>query len=218
MASGRGLRTLALTAGLLMGLLGLTGAGLAAPTVYGPTGLMLVPTADVLGNGNFNFALHQWTDNSYLTFNTSMIDNLEFGVTAVSWRGGSDAMANVKFRLMPETKQGPALAVGVNDLTDSNGRDAYLVVTKNLSQVGFRGTIGLTSNGLVAGLSKELNPVSISKGGRGGAPSTTLMIELDDHSKLNVGVGIGLTPEFRANVYLYDLDTAVLGVAYQSRF
>jgi hypothetical protein len=39
-----------------------------------------------------------------------------------------------------------------------------------------------------------------------------------DESGLNLGVGIGLTPGLRANVYLHDLDTAVLGLSYQAKF
>ncbi len=212
-----GHRVAALAGALLLAVFGLSLPGLAAPTVVGPTGLMLVPTADVLPNGGFNFALHRWEEVNYLTFNTSMLDNLEFGVTAVSWKNDSDARANIKFRLMNETRQAPALAVGVTDLTDDHHRSAYVVLTKNLPEAGFRGTVGLDSDGLIAGLSKELNPVSISKSGKRGAPSTTFMLEFDD-SALNVGVGIGLSPEFRVNVYLYDLHDAILGVSYQAKF
>jgi hypothetical protein len=210
-------RTLALTGALLLGLFGLALPGLAAPTVQGPTGLMFVPTADVLPNGGFNFALHRRYETNWLTFNTSLLDNLEFGVTVASGKNSSDTRANVKFRLLEETRQGPALAVGVTDLADDRGRNAYVVLTKSLSQLGFRGSIGIDGNGLLAGLSKELNPVLISKGGRRGTPEVTFLLDLDHHA-LSVGVGIGLMPELRANVYLYDLKEATLGVSYQTRF
>lgn len=223
----RAWRAAALGLGLLLAFLGAALPAAAAPTVYGPTGLMFVPTADVLPNGGFNFALHRFGEGNFLTFNTSLMDNLEFGVTAVSWDGGhwdggrwvdgTDARANVKFRLLPESRTSPALAVGVSDLADDHGRGAYVVLTKSLPQVGFRGTIGLNQDGLIAGLSKELNPVSISKSGKGSRPGATFLIDVDG-SALNLGVGIGLTPELRANVYLYDLDTAVLGLSYQARF
>ncbi|HHW13821.1 MAG TPA: YjbH domain-containing protein [Firmicutes bacterium] len=214
-----GLRALALAGVLSLLAMGLAVPALAAPTVYGPTGLILVPTADVLPNGGLNFALHRFGGENDLTFNLSVLENLEFGVTARSWDEGhgSDALANLKFRLLNETRQGPAVAVGVTDLTDDYGRDAYVVVTKSLPEVGFRGTIGISGDGLLAGLSKELNPVSVSRSGRAGAPGTTFLLELD-HNALNVGLGIGLTPQFRANVYLYDLHTPILGVSYQARF
>lgn len=203
--------------GLLFLLFGAALPGLAAPTVGGPTGLMFVPTADVLPNGGFNFGLHRAYETNFLAFNMSLVDNFEFGVTALSADGWSDTRANLKFRLLPETKTSPALAVGVRDLADDDGRDAYVVVTKNLAGVGFRGTLGVSGDGLIAGLSKELNPVTISKGARRGGPGVTFMAEIEG-SDLNVGVGIGLTPELRANVYLHDLDEAVLGMSYQTRF
>lgn len=217
MRSSGGRLKVVLVLGALLLFGGATLPAQATPTVLGPTGLMFVPTADVLPNGGFNFALNRAWETNYLTFNMSLIDNLEFGVTALSGDGWSDTLANLKFRLMPETKTGPAVAVGVNDLADDDGRDAYVSLTKNLASVGFRGTIGLGSDGLLAGISKELNAVSISKSGRGGAPGVTFMAELYDDD-LNVGVNIGLSPELRAHVYLYDLNEAVLGLSYQARF
>ncbi|MGE5553451.1 MAG: YjbH domain-containing protein [Betaproteobacteria bacterium] len=210
-------RIAALVGALVLMVFGLSLTGLAAPTVYGPTGLMFVPTADVLPNGGFNFGLHRMYESNYLTFNTSLLDNLEFGVTVVSWPGDSDAQANVKFRLLNETRQGPALAVGVTDLTHDRGRDAYVVLTKSLPEFGFRGSIGIDSDGLIGGLSKELNPVSIAKGGKRGTPGVTFLLDFND-AALSLGLGIGLTPELRANVYLHDLDEAVVGVSYQARF
>lgn len=210
-------RTLALAAGLILALAVAALPAAASPTVEGPTGLMFVPTADVLPNGGFNFALHRAWDSTFVTFNTSMMENLEFGVTSVSWERGSDARGNIKFRLMAETRQNPSVAVGVADLADDLDRSVYVVATKNLSGAGFRGTIGLSSKGLLAGLAKELNTVSVSNGARRGAPGAVFMAELDG-SALNVGVGITLAPAVRANIYLYDLRTAVLGLSYEARF
>lgn len=207
---------LTLSLGLLV--IGAALPALAWPSVGGPTGLILTPTADTLHNGGFNFGLFRRSDVNYLSFNMSMMDNLEFGVTGASADHRSDVWANVKFRLVPESRQYPAVAVGVTDLLDDQDRGAYVVITKTLPEIRMRGSLGVTSRGgLIASVAKELNSVSISSSRKGGGPGTTFMAEIDG-SDLNLGVGIGLTPNLRANVYLVDMRSAVLGVAYESKF
>lgn len=211
-------RMLFLTLALSLLVFGAALPALAWPSVYGPTGLITTPTADTMKSGGFNFGLFRWSEANYLTFNMSPMDNLEFGVTGETGDHWSYVWANVKFRLVPESKQYPGVAVGVTDLLDDYSRGAYVVVTKNLSEIGMRGSIGVKSGGgLIAGIAKDFNTVSITSGKRSAGPNTTFMAEIDG-SDLNLGVGIGLTPQLRANVYLYDMNSAVLGLSYQAKF
>jgi hypothetical protein len=200
-------------------LAGVTGVPVfAAPTIHGPTGLIEAPSGDTLAASQFNFALNLGEHVNYLTFNMSPMNNLEFGVTNYGWDGGSEVQGNVKFRLTPESKTAPALAVGVRNIADDH-RGLYFAGSKNLADLGMRGHFGIESEtGLFLGLSKQLNTVNISKAGRkSSGMSTTFMAELYD-SRLNLGATIGITPEVGVNVYLRDMDSAVIGVVYQSRF
>src|SRR5438876_517220 len=91
---------------------------LAAPNVFGTTGLLATPTADVLGQGEWNVHAHFINRDSFSTFgaNYAPFQNLEVGVTGVHVRGGgTQGIINGKYRLVPEKGNMPALAVGVVD-------------------------------------------------------------------------------------------------------
>ena len=55
---------------------------LAAPTLSGPTGLIMAPSADSLRGGSFNLALHHYPETNQLSFVVGLADNLEAGLSA----------------------------------------------------------------------------------------------------------------------------------------
>src|ERR1041385_6901111 len=79
---------------------------MAAPNFLGPTGLLLIPTADVVGNREWNVHAHFIDRDSTSTFgaNVGLIQNLEVGVTGLHSSGSSTiGILNGKYRLVPET-------------------------------------------------------------------------------------------------------------------
>src|SRR5438093_5620001 len=63
---------------------------LAAPNVFGSTGLLLTPTADVLNQGEWNVHAHFINENSFSAWgaNYAPFQNLEVGVTGIHSSGG----------------------------------------------------------------------------------------------------------------------------------
>ena len=117
----------------------LAGAALALPSYRGYTGLMLVPTADALNQGDFNGGLFfedvaSGVVNDYIA-NYGIIDGLEVGIDRFQFNNdvNADTFINAKYRVLPETDQRPALAVGIIDLTDEEETTAYFVVSKSVS-------------------------------------------------------------------------------------
>lgn len=205
-------------------LLTLALAGVAAsatPTISGPTGLITIPTADVIQPGQFNIAGFVMEDDATIVINGAPFSGLEVGV-GVRNSGESVGFLNAKYQVVPETKEYPGVAVGGVDLSDSSraGRSLYVVVSKTLPEFGLRGHIGVETPGdpLFAGVSKVLNTVSVSRPGEKSlALQTTLLAEIhgDDPS---VGLQLRLSPNFTLHASYVDLSHGVIGLTFNDWF
>ena len=111
----------------------------AIPSYRGYTGLMLIPTADALGRGDFNAGVFfedvgSGVVNDFV-FNYGIIDGLEVGIDR--FRRNNDTSAetflNAKYRFLRETDQQPAIAGGIIDLTDEDETTVYIAASKALS-------------------------------------------------------------------------------------
>jgi len=110
---------------------------LGAPSLMGYTGLLLAPTADALGDGQYNVAVasteaQNWEDRAYLA-NFGLQPGLEAGV---QWwhseHGAAETLLNLKYRFQPPTPGRASLAVGVSDLTGETNSAVYFVASKEL--------------------------------------------------------------------------------------
>ncbi len=130
-----------------MGVLLLSSAAFAASTGQGPTGLVCVPTADVVPAGNINFAADLFyppfdagvkpPDCYPFRLNYGVAQNWEIGVAYAYMKGANNDEVNAKY-VLPGNFGGAKLAIGgqfVNFLgTPSRMSDSnvYLVATRDL--------------------------------------------------------------------------------------
>ena len=123
----------------------------AAPTIYGPTGLIEMPTAESLQYKEFNLGLDynihsgdpsgNAQDTYYYKFNLGTFRGFEVGVV-----GGSNpdegVFVNIKYYLLSDNSRYPlSIAVGVENLTSNSQTAGYLVASKKF-QGGFQGHFG----------------------------------------------------------------------------
>lgn len=176
---------------------------LAAPSVNGPTGLINTPTADVLRPGQLSLGYFHLQNGGVGTFTTNVAPNLELGVAAFRYDGQSNKnYLSGKFSIVPETILLPGLAVGVEDITNSDQRSIYAVASKALP-FGFRvhaGTGNGRFNGVFAGIEKTINPLSIITGNNA-FPATTLIAEYDGKT-MNYGARLSIVPGLKLDAGL----------------
>jgi hypothetical protein len=139
--------------------LALAGRASAAPSFFGPTGLLVIPTADALSQSGWNVHLHAVED--LVTYGASLGigKGFELGVTGVDPEGGdTEALFNAKYTFPMESGKAPAVAIGVVDIADELDLDPgiYVVVSKSLNQLfgkgggqyNLRGHLGYGANGI----------------------------------------------------------------------
>jgi len=166
---------------------------LAAPSVNGSTGLINIPTADVLRSGQFSLGYYHLKDGGVGTFNTNIVPNVEVGVTGFRYDSQQNKTnMNAKFGIVPETVLTPGLSVGVEDIANHDKRSSYVVASKTLP-FGFRihaGTGNGNFHGVFAGIEKTLNPISMLTG-NDTFPATTLIAEYDGKT-MNYGARLSI--------------------------
>jgi hypothetical protein len=180
-----------------------------AGNISGQSGLINIPDADTLRPQALEIGFHVMEDRAGISMAFGLIPRVEIGVKATG--RDYDLGVTLKGALTQETKELPAIAVGVD------GNSAYLVVSRAFSSL--RGHIGIGNgrfHGPFAGASFVLNPVSVSRPGAVN-PVTTLLVEHDGRH-LNIGARVAFTPQFKADLALLDLKTAMLGLSYTARF
>lgn len=117
------------------------------PSFRGYTGLMVVPSADALGKGEFNAGLFyenvaNQTINDVVV-NYGLAQGLEFGVDRFqlgsdsdgddgTFRSGHQTLLNAKYRFVPETMSHPAIAAGIADITNEIQTTVYAVASKTI--------------------------------------------------------------------------------------
>ncbi|MFC1559706.1 hypothetical protein ACFLZ2_03515 [Candidatus Margulisiibacteriota bacterium] len=110
------------------------------PTITGSTGLVRMPTADVLPYKNVNFGLdigqNMITNNSafYYKMNLGTFQGLEIGFVGMDNTQGmarEGVFINMKYGLSTDSSPYPLLlAIGVENLSSFNNTDVYMVATK----------------------------------------------------------------------------------------
>ena len=176
----------------------------AAPSVNGPTGLINIPSADVLHEGQYSLGYYNLKEGGAGSFNFNLIRNLEMGIAGLRYDSSSNhTLLNAKYAVLPETILTPGLAIGVEDLTGDQERSTYAAVSKALP-FGFRIHAGVGNgrfSGGFYGIEKTINPISILTG-NSGFPATTLILEHDGRhtnygARLAVAAGLKLDAGWR---------------------
>ena len=208
----------------------------AAPSYLGPTGNILTPDTLTAPAKGFDIGYHFLSDTfgsdvdrSIVHGNIGLTPAIEVGLSWVDdnhgGSGDSDLSVNGKWRFLEETATGPALAVGVLDLTsdafDNNDPSFYFVVSKNLTAVAedvangqskpLRGTLGIGGgfyDGIFAALDWTL------------APQLSVMAEYTQagDNLFSGGVRWAATPEIRLDAALIDFTDFGAGISYTKGF
>ena len=199
-----------------------SGAGWAASSLLGPTGLVLIPTADVLAMTQFSVGLTQvWADadqdETLVYANVGLLPKLEVGFTHEDFQNHeSETILNAKVRLLGPLPGKVTLAGGVMDLTDQVDRSLYLVASHTLG-AGLLTEFGQVTtpqlhvgigggqlNGLFAGVSTTVNR------------KLALMAEYDGDD-INIGARLPVAPQLDANMaLLHGLDDIAVGLSFSS--
>jgi hypothetical protein len=214
-----------LVVGVLLLLTGLAVAPAgAAPSLYGYTGLLLVPDADALNEKDFDVAYYalnveEGADERIFCANVGVNEGTEVGFARIKPdRGDPETLLSGKYRIQPEDAHRPALAAGIFDATDEYDTTVYFVASKSLAR-----------NYRVSG--REITSPRIHIGMGGGILSglfvgatavlgerLTVIGEYDTED-VNFGARLALTPEIRAHAgWINGLDDVALGASYNKLF
>ena len=183
---------------------------LAQPSLNGATGLLELPTADVVKKESFGIGLYSADDVKIRNMGYGLAEKLEVSFANEKQDIEQLNKFNVKYVLLSETVLTPGLAVGINDLTGKSERSTFAVVSKGLP-LGFRVHAGIGSGdfekGFVA-LEKNITPLL----GANVFPSTTLLVEYNDNN-INYGMRMSIVPDLKLNLGRSDHKTFI-GLTY----
>lgn len=184
-----------------------------AATFTGVSGMLTVPTADVLPEGAIEGGIRFVDDAMTAAIALGVMPNVEVALNNVSESGGVDQLGlAIKGLVFAETSREPGFAVGFER------ERAYLVFSKRLAP-RFRAHAGYAygdDGGVFGGASYALNTAS---SGRSAVrvPATTAMFEYTPKG-IHAGARMVFAPSLSVDIGLLDLKDLVLGVSLRSVF
>jgi len=178
----------------------LASAGLAhaSPSIFGPNGLLLTPTADTPGVADVQLGAW-WAGDLANSVALTSGEGSGFESTA-AWvdleGGGSEEVFSGKWRFSKSGLAKPALAVGLIDITNQLDRTPYVVLQKgfDLSGNGLMATVGYAQpdtllNGIFAGAQLKLgDKYSALAEYDGDDINGAIRFSLSDHIELTAGM------------------------------
>lgn len=103
-----------------------------------PSSLNLMPTADVLGHGEFAIEYENDAEpllssecDQYVLIQVGLLDRLELGVDRC-FHGAKATYWNFKLLVREEDESGPAIAVGVQNIVEGDDNQPYLALAKEV--------------------------------------------------------------------------------------
>lgn len=202
--------------------LGWAGSASAQPSLVGPTGVIVVPSAETLGVLQWNVGatgilVEEGENESLLYANVGLTRDLEIGVAR--WklqRRQAETTVNAKLRLLGPLPGEVSLAVGALDLTDQLERSGYVVLShvvgagillrrgRVVSPQVHVGIGGGRFDGLFAGFSAVVDG------------EVEVMADWDG-DQVNVGIRWPLASDLEASVAaLNNLDDLAVGLSFSS--
>lgn len=184
-----------------------------AATFTGVSGMLTVPTADVLPEGAIEGGIRLVGDDMTAAIALGALPNVEVALNNVSETAGIEEIGfAVKGLVFAETAREPGVAAGFES------ERAYIVVSKRLAP-RFRAHAGYAygeRSGVFGGASYALATASSGRSALR-VPATTAMFEYTPDG-LNVGARMVFAPALSVDVGLMDLEDLVLGVSLRSVF
>jgi len=143
------------------------------PSLTGLTGLIRVPTANTLGDGNLRLSYNAVSGPPSPNFGgvskygitIGILPHLETSVTMGNKAWGRDFTAHAKWQCCDETARFPAIAVGITDLKrthDGHDPTGILVITKHLAHERLGLTVGAAEgydHGVLGGASYQIGNI-----------------------------------------------------------
>lgn len=118
-----------------------------AKTVWGPTGLIFVPSAYTIKSKDFSFGAALTKDFASATAGYGIVDDVEIGVAYIDRNGSQDkAIANAKVHIVPSNFDWFEIGVGIMDAADAIEQTFYAVGSADLVTPDYaaqRGAVGL---------------------------------------------------------------------------
>jgi len=184
----------ALIIAIFVMLLGVYAPADAAPSLNGPTGIINIPSADVLREGQFSLGAYRIKDGQIGSVTINAAPNLEIGWSGRYYKSSTGLSNknrfNAKFAITSETILTPGVAVGIEDIGNAEKRSYYISASKGLIW-GLRFHAGFGNghyDGVFAAIEKSVIPVNI-----GGIGGTNLIVEWDS-KHLNYGIRKAVAP------------------------
>jgi len=220
------MKTMIIAAGMAVAvaLFALTLPAAAAPSLQGPTGLLVTPTAETLNASEYNaafftFEMGEGNDARVLAANLGLSRGAEVGFANIRPDyGSSETILNAKWRFQAEQGGKPALAVGVIDLGDEIDMTAYLVASMPLSKVLEVSKKGVSTPRLHVGIGGGMLDGLFAGVSVVVAERWTLMAEYDTED-LNLGARYALQDGIRLHAGWIDgLDNFALGISLNKTY
>jgi len=182
----------------------------ATPSIYGPTGLVTIPTAESLNYKEFNIGfdylyskVNEDYDSWLYKLNLGTFENWELGVVGgeVPTEG---VYVNVKYYLMSDDSTQPlAFAIGSEKLTSSTETSIYMVASKKFRpdlgfHFGFRAIFG----------EEELDPNFMTGINYILSDVVEIMADIsgqEDKYKVNVGAEVYLLRDLAIRAFVTDI-------------
>ena len=188
----------------------------AAPSTTGSTGMIRIPTADVLQIGHFAAGYYYWRDHGAAVAAVGLPAGIEVSAAAPWYNGGSAQWnVNAKINLANESLLKPAISIGIEDLGGQQQQSFYGVISKALP-FGIRVHLGVGNgrfSGAFGAIEKVLNPHSVRKKAVG-FPVTSIIVEMDGR-KTNYGARMKLARGLRLDAgWLGREERLYLGLTY----
>ena len=194
----------------------------AAPSLLGPTGLVLIPSADTLGMTEFDIGVsgiraNEGANQTIIYANAGILPGLEVGLSNDKLEHqDSEMLVNAKLRLFRPPLGRIALSAGMIDITDQIDRTSYIVL----------------SHAVGAGIVTRVGPMTLPQihigigngrlDGVFGGVSTVVGRRVEvmaeyDGSRVNVGARVPLALRFSATVAALDgFEDFAAGVSFSS--
>lgn len=210
-------------------LVGVASAAGAVTNIFGMSGLIETPNADVLDPGSFAITANSIADvgDTDVDFTTvgagfGLLPQFEVSGAYVDTDVDEEFFLNGKYLIVPETFERPAIAVGVVDVLDEFDVDPsfFVVFGKNITAAAeeiagmeskpLRGTVGFGTGiyeGIFAGLEWALSP-------RFDIMAEYLTEGIGADSTFNAGLEFSLTENLTVEAGLYDFDDFYFGGTY----
>ncbi len=186
----------------------------AAPSFLGPTGLLLVPTAEALANDQASVGAYLAEAESRLTYvvNYGVRQGVEVGFASLSDRA---TLINAKYAFQEEADDNIGLAVGIIDLTDQVNRTIYAVASKQFT-ITYRDRVfrGVGAHlGLAAGGGDDTRvPLDGFIGGLTLRVGDVVAISEFTGDNVNLGASLPLPGNVTGKIgWIHDVGTTIVG-------